>query len=105
MPIIQPRAESSGYSNVTLHRMGTMPPQKQLRFPAGSRVRVLTSGGWKRSSVGTVMDEPEATETLLGVTFVHWVQFDEPQEDINGPDKYRKAQILGEYLDNSSDSP
>ncbi|WP_431095316.1 hypothetical protein [Polaromonas aquatica] len=51
------------------------------------------------------MDEPEATETLLGVTFVHWVQFDEPQEDINGPDKYRKAQILGEYLDNSSDSP
>ncbi|MDB5812144.1 MAG: hypothetical protein JWN94_4266 [Betaproteobacteria bacterium] len=72
---------------------------KQLRFPSGSRVRVLTSGGWKQSSTGTVVDDPEATVTLKGETFIHWVQFDEPQEDINGPDRYRNAQILGEYLE------
>ncbi len=72
---------------------------KQLLFPAGSRVRVLTSGGWKQSFSGTVVGEPEATTTLQGPTFVHWVQFDEAQEDINGPDRYRKAQILGEFLE------
>jgi hypothetical protein len=77
------------------------PGQKQLRFTAGSRVRVLTAGGWKRSCTGTVVDEPESTETLLGPTFIHWVEFDEPQEDINGPDQYRKAQILGEYLESA----
>jgi hypothetical protein len=70
-----------------------------LKFPPGSRVRVLTSGGWKRSFLGTVVGEPEPTTTLLGDTFIHWVQFDEHQEDINGPDRYYKAQILGFYLE------
>ena len=78
-----------------------MSSQKQLRFAAGSRVRVLTAGGWKRSCSGTVVDEPEATETLLGPTFIHWIEFDEPQEDINGSDQYWKAQILGEYLESA----
>jgi hypothetical protein len=73
--------------------------QGKFRFPAGSRVRVLTTGGWKHSALGTVVGEPEPTETLLGPTFIHWVQFDEPQEDINGPDRYYKAQILGQYLE------
>ena len=76
--------------------------QKQLQFASGSRVRVLKAGGWKRSFTGTVVNEPDPTETLLGPTFVHWVEFDEPQEDINGPDVYRKAQILGEYLESAS---
>jgi len=73
--------------------------RKQLHYPAGSRVRVLTAGGWKRSFTGTVVSEPEATTTLQGHTYIHWVKFDEPQEDINGADRYSKAQILGEFLE------
>jgi hypothetical protein len=72
-----------------------------LRFPAGPRVRVLPTGGWKQAALGTVVGEPEPTETLLGPTFIHWVQFDEPQEDINGPDRCRKAQVSGQYLDSA----
>jgi len=28
----------------------------------------------------------------------YWLQFDEPQEDVNDPDKYSKAQILSCYI-------
>jgi hypothetical protein len=82
--------------------VSVIPNQKPLRFPVGSRVRVLRAGGWKQAAVGAVVDDPEPTETLLGPTFIHWVQLDEPQEDINGPDRYRKAQVLGEYLESAS---
>ena len=73
--------------------------QKPLQFSKGSRVRVSIAGGWKQSFTGTVTADPEATNTLLGDTYIHWVEFDQPQEDINGPDLYRKAQILGYYLE------
>ena len=67
-------------------------------FSLNSRVTVSSTGGWKKSSTGTICDGPELVETLQGVEFFYWVKFDESQEDINGTDKYCKAQILSRYL-------
>jgi hypothetical protein len=76
--------------------------QKKLHFPKGSRVRVSESGGWKQAFTGTVRADPEPTVTLLGANYIHWVEFDEPQECIDGSDLYVKGQILGSYLEDAS---
>lgn len=69
------------------------------QFAINEQVVVLAAGGWKKSSRGTVCGGPEPVATLQGPEYFYWVEFDEPQEDINGSDKYRKAQILSCYLE------
>ena len=60
---------------------------------------VLASGGWKRDCPGTVVDGPELVDTLQGPDNYWWVEFDEPEADINGgPWTYRKAQVLSCYV-------
>jgi len=63
------------------------------------RVSVSPLGGWKNSCRGTVVSEPEPIDTLKGPEYFYWVEFDEPQQTIDGPDLYRKAQILSCYLE------
>lgn len=63
-----------------------------------ARVLVLPEGGWKQAAYGVICSAAEPVETLQGADFFYWVAFDEPQEDVNGPDKYSKAQILSCYL-------
>ena len=68
-------------------------------FAVNDRVLVLPEGGWKQAAYGLIRSADEPVETLQGHDFFYWVAFDEPQEDINGPDKYSKAQILSCYLE------
>jgi hypothetical protein len=70
-------------------------------FSIGARVAVAPSERWKQSFMGTVCDGPESVDTLKGPEYFYWVEFDEPQEDVNGPDRYRKAQILSCYLEHA----
>ena len=74
---------------------------QRKEFARGDRVLVSAEGGWKESALGVICDGPEPVDTLKGPEYFYWVQFDEPQEDINGPDRYRKAQILSCYLEAS----
>ena len=68
-------------------------------FSLGDRVSVSALGGWKNTSAGTVVSEPEPIDTLKGPECYYCVEFDEPQEAVDGDDAYRKAQILSCYLD------
>ncbi len=72
-------------------------------YESGSRVVVSTQGGWKNNGSGTIVGKAEPVTTLQGDDYYYWVEFDEPQEDINGPDKYYKAQILSRYLSMEQD--
>jgi hypothetical protein len=76
--------------------------QMSQKFARGSRVRVSATGGWKQSFCGAVRADPESTVTLKGAAFIHWVEFDEPQECVDGSDQYITAQILGCYLEAAS---
>jgi hypothetical protein len=67
-------------------------------FALRDRVLVSSSGGWKKSSIATIVSEPEPVDTLKGPEFYYWVDFDEPQETLDGDDVYGKAQILSCYL-------
>ena len=67
-------------------------------FAVNDRVMVLSTGGWKQRAYGKIGSPPEVVETMQGPDFFYWVIFDEPQEDINGPCKYSKAQILSCHL-------
>jgi hypothetical protein len=77
--------------------MSTISQRKELS--TNQRVLVSLTGGWKQSSLGVICSDPEPIETLQGSEYFYWVHFDEPQEDINGSDKYYKAQILSRYLE------
>ncbi len=68
-------------------------------FCLHDRVSVSSLGGWKKTCAGTVVSEPEPVDTLKGPECLYWVEFDEPQEAIDGDDAYRKAQVLSCYLD------
>jgi hypothetical protein len=70
-------------------------------FQIGDRVRVSSEGGWKNTCLGIVCGGPEPIETMKGPENFYWVQFDEPQEDVNCPDKYYKAQILSCYINHA----
>lgn len=72
---------------------------KRKVFAVNDRVLVLAEGGWKQDAYGMINSAAEPVETLLGHEFFYWVAFDQPQEDVNGPDKYSKAQILSCYLE------
>lgn len=72
--------------------------ERKKLFKLNDKVIVSASGGWKRNCKGTICEGPEDVETIPGPEYYYWVEFDEPQEDINGPDKYSKAQILSQYI-------
>ena len=67
-------------------------------FALGTRVVVSKDGGWQRDAKGVVVAGPEVIQTLQGEDYYWWVEFEEPERDINGPDQYRKAQILSRYI-------
>ena len=69
------------------------------QFALQDRVLVSSSGGWKRSSLATIVSEPEPVQTLRGSELYYWVSFDEPQQTIDSDDAYYKAQVLSCYLD------
>ena len=71
-------------------------------FELGARVIVSSEGGWKNNCLGVICSEAEPAETLKGNENFFWVQFDEPQEDINDSDKYSKAQILSCYINETT---
>ena len=77
---------------------------KELKkqFKINDRVVVSAEGGWKRNCSGRISGGPEPVETMQGPEYYYWVEFDEPEEDINGPDKYQKAQILSYYINSST---
>ncbi|MFG3454424.1 hypothetical protein [Stutzerimonas stutzeri] len=68
-------------------------------FAVNDQVLVLAEGGWKQAACGKISSAAEPVETLQGHDFFYWVTFDQPQEDVNGPDKYLKAQILSCYIE------
>ena len=72
---------------------------KRKTFALNDRVRVLAEGGWKQAALGKISSAAEPVETLQGHEFFYWVTFDQPQEDVNSPDKYSKAQILSCYIE------
>ena len=68
-------------------------------FALLDRVLVSPLGGWRNACYGMVVSDPEPIDTLRGPEYFYWIQFDKPQQTIDGPDAYRKAQILSCYLD------
>jgi len=71
-------------------------------FKLGTRVVVSSEGGWKNDFSGTICSEAEPVETLQGNENFFWVEFEEPQEDINGSEKYTRAQILSCYINETT---
>ncbi len=67
-------------------------------FNLGDKVTVSAIGGWKKESTGVVVGGPERIETLQGPENYFWVEFDIPQQAIDGDETYTKAQILSCYL-------
>jgi len=68
-------------------------------FALNDRVTVSSSGGWKNTFAGTICGGPEPFQTLQGPEAFYWVQFDESQEDVTGPDVYTRARVLSRYLE------
>ena len=67
-------------------------------FQIGQSVVVSSAGGWKVDAPGTIVAGPEPISTRQGDEYYYWVEFDQPQQDINGPDEYTRAQILSRYI-------
>ena len=67
-------------------------------FNLKDRVVVSAEGGWKRDCKGTICSGPEPIATIPGPEYYYWVEFDEPEEDVDSPDQYSKAQILSQYI-------
>ena len=76
--------------------------QRKKIFNMNDSVIVSAKGGWKRDCKGTICSDTEPVTTLQGSEYYYWVKFDEREEDINGPDKYSKAQILSQYINNAT---
>lgn len=67
-------------------------------FADHARVVVSKAGGWKNDCPGIVLGDGEPVTTLQGAELYYWVSFDTPEQDVNGDDKYTKAQVLSRYL-------
>ena len=76
---------------------------EQLRkvFQLGAKVRVSAKGGWQRDALGIIVAGPEPIQTLQGEDFYWWVEFSEPERDLDDDGPYSKAQILSRYIDNA----
>lgn len=72
--------------------------ERKKEFNVNDKVVVSAEGGWKRDCNGTICGVPELVETIQGPEYYYWVEFDEAEEDVNGPDQYSKAQILSQYI-------
>ena len=72
-------------------------------FSLHDRVSVSSLGGWKSTFLGTVCSGADPIQTMKGPEAFYLVQFDEPQQDISGPDLYEKAQVLSCYLDRADE--
>ncbi len=76
-------------------------------MPPGSRVRVIKDpewdGPWREVFAGNIsgMAAPDLVEHDLGRPgeLAYWVDFDEPQLDVNGDGPYGKAYIWARYLE------
>jgi len=75
---------------------------RKKQFNLNDKVLVNSKGGWKRTCVGSICSVAEPVETLQGSEFFYWVEFNEPEEDVNGTDKYSKAQILSQYISHTT---
>jgi hypothetical protein len=72
------------------------PAPRQALFAIGARVWVSAScAGWRSDSLGTVVDMPEAVQTVRGEDHFYWVRFDSPQHDLSDDGPYDRAQVLG----------
>jgi hypothetical protein len=74
-----------------------------MSITARSRVRVLSDpdfgpGPWPAQPTGTVSSGPEMVESATGPVATYWVEFDEPQRDVDGDGPYVSSQILERYL-------
>ena len=73
---------------------------RQKVFAQGDRVQVSgPEAGWRQSSAGRIVGEPEPINTLQGADFFYWVAFDSPQHDLSEDGPYERAQILSCYLE------
>ena len=67
-------------------------------FASGEKVTVSGAGGWKRDAHGVIVGGPEAVTTRQGEDYFYWVEFDEPERDLDGDGPYYKAQVLSQYI-------
>lgn len=81
------------------------------QFEAGQHVRVHSDpehgpGPWPAEPRGTILAHPLAeagevsipTDTLQGPRRTYWVEFDEPQFDLDGFGPYSMSEVLDEYI-------
>ena len=76
----------------------TLGPLRQ-EFARGARV--LVSGrcsGWREDCHGVICGDPDPVETVQGLDYFYWIQFDSPQYDLSDDGPYYKAQVLGRCL-------
>ena len=88
---------------------GEAPPTSWPPGPmqGGAAVRVIQDaawgGPWRRAFTGVISamaaPEPVVNRTAGRGELAYWVDFDEPQLDIDGNGPYRKALIWDRYLD------
>ncbi|MBK8814581.1 MAG: hypothetical protein IPN42_03300 [Methylococcaceae bacterium] len=67
-------------------------------FSIGDKVLVSEHSGWQCNFLGTVVSNPEPSQTNLGQETLYWVQFEKPQKDRSENEEYIKAQISNAYL-------
>lgn len=77
--------------------------KKREPFPEGTRVRVLSDpdhgpGPWPAQPTGRVVSPPEMVRGVRRPLPTYWVEFDEPQLDVEGDGPYERSQVLGKYL-------
>ncbi|MBK8814832.1 MAG: hypothetical protein IPN42_04660 [Methylococcaceae bacterium] len=72
----------------------------KVTFPyfLGDKVLVSEHSGWQCNFLGTVVSNPEPSQTNLGQETLYWVQFEKPQKDRSENEEYIKAQISNAYL-------
>jgi len=71
-------------------------------FSIGARVCVSAKGGWQRDAPGVVIAGPESVQTLQGEDFYWWVEFLQPERDLDNDGPYSKAQVLSRYIQNAT---
>jgi hypothetical protein len=79
-----------------------MTEQLRRTFQLGSKVVVSAKGGWQRDAMGVVVAGPEPIQTLQGEDFYWWVEFLNPQRDVDNDGPYSKAQVLSRYIENAT---
>jgi hypothetical protein len=74
------------------------------QFRAGDRVRASQDadfgpGPWPSQPTGTIVGRRSTVRSPGHVNHLWWVEFDEPQDDLDGFGPYRRIQVNERYLE------